>query len=462
MTKTMAWEIAKVRPKARHVAANAAHRAGMTLEEWLDEAIIEHAANDHSEEPQRFWTHAFDRVASPNRHVERNGPRILRLHNERIPDSGGLLESSVERIEQQIRRNEGRLARALEAIALRLEQSGVDHGRPSGSEHSPRLSASKSPPAEGESAPLDGADAEGASRAHRQSDVANPRPGPNGSALRPSRSPGWSQPANRLPEDGADKTRLDLRSAITQIAARRRELDAREARSSLDTDLPQAAAAQTDTKGGAGHASTIQPQAPEAGRGQQGNVPHAPAPLNTVCRADQRISASDLDGMRAEIRAMARSLTDLAPRNAIVALEGAIRDLTQRVDILRRGGHEEALLAPLDAMAAELRATLKAHDPKTAAAALDREIRSIGDKIDGLALNAIKPQSFERIRLQTEEVRNLLAAAAMRTAPLERMERRIGELADRVERLGASPMPHIDSARMAASLDDVRREIERR
>ena len=284
----------------------------------------------------------------------------------------------------------------------------------------------------------------------------------------PSRSPDWSHPANPLPE--TEKTRLDLRSAISQIAARRRELDARGGQSPPDSDLAPAAAVQNNTKSGAGDA--LPPPREDVGP-EQTSPPSAPAnplrddiralaaSLNTVCRADQHISASDVDGMRAEIRAMARSLTDLAPRNAIVALEGAIRDLTQRVDTLRRGGHEESLLAPLDEMAAELRATLKAHDPKTAAAALDREIRSLGDKIDGLALNAIKPESFERIRLQTEEVRNLLAAAAMRTAPLERMERQIGELADRVERLGASPMPHADSAQMAASLADVRREIER-
>src|SRR5271165_7005767 len=143
MKRTMAWEIAKVRPTARHVAANAAHRAGMTLEEWLDEAIAEHAANDSSEEPQSFRSHAFERVASPKRHAERGGPRILRLQNEQNRDSGGLLESTVEGIEQQISGNERRLARALEAIALRLEQSGLDHGRPSGSEYSPRSSASK-------------------------------------------------------------------------------------------------------------------------------------------------------------------------------------------------------------------------------------------------------------------------------------------------------------------------------
>ena len=135
--------------------------------------------------------------------------------------------------------------------------------------------------------------------------------------------------------------------------------------------------------------------------------------------------------------------------------------MTQRVEMLRKTGHRESFLAPLDAMAAELRATLKAHDPQMAAAALEGEIRAIGSKIDGLARSAINPETFERIRLQTEEVRNLLAAASVRTSPIERLERQIGELADRVERLGASPAPHLESARMTASLDDFRREIER-
>ena len=56
---------------------------------------------------------------------------------------------------------------------------------------------------------------------------------------------------------------------------------------------------------------------------------------------------------------MSRSLADLAPRNAIVALEGAIRDLVQRVEMLRQSGHGESMLAPLEAMAAEFRAALK-------------------------------------------------------------------------------------------------------
>ena len=158
---------------------------------------------------------------------------------------------------------------------------------------------------------------------------------------------------------------------------------------------------------------------------------------------------------------MSKSLADLAPRNAMVALEGAIGDLMRRVEVVHQDGHGELRLAPLEAMAAELRAALKTHDPQAAAAGLGREIRALGGKIDSLAATAIKPETFERIRRQTEEVRNLLASAALRTAPLERMERRIGELADRVEQFGASPAANFEPAEVAAFLAEARRQIER-
>ncbi len=158
---------------------------------------------------------------------------------------------------------------------------------------------------------------------------------------------------------------------------------------------------------------------------------------------------------------MNRSLAELAPRNAVLALDGAVRDLTDRVALLREVGERESLLAPLDAMAAELRASLKSYDPRTVVAGLEREISTLAGRIEALVEAAINPESFNRIQQQTEEVRNLLAAAATRSAPLERLERQIGDLADRVEQLGASPAPQVEVAQMAAALADLRKVIER-
>ncbi len=490
VSKAMAWETAKLDPRVRRAAEEAARRAGMAPEDWLNEVIVEHAASlrweeageeVHVQDRRREWGPGYG-----ERTVGYGARRISRFEDLRIPEAENLTETTVQQIERRITRNGERLAQAFEAIALRLERSDAGLERLAPVQRSPRSDGTEMPPAYGASGSL------------KQ----------RGSAVVPAsaepshKGPGLTVDANENdqgvlaetlgpPGLAPEQPRLDLKSAVTQIALRRRELDLREARNpaaparpGLWTGQPSAGAHAEGISGGtrqatdpeidrtAGQSHVPTDRRDESNRPQAGTLVDPPhtvrddiralaSKLDTALRADQRVSIVDVNTMRAEIAAMTRSLADLAPRNAIVALEGAVRDLTERVDTLRQGGCRESLLAPLDAMAAELRATLKAHDPRVAAAALEREIGAIGAKIDGLAQSAINPETFERIRLQTEEVRNLLAAAAMRTAPVERLERQIGELADRVERLGASPLPHVESAEMAASLADFRREIER-
>jgi localization factor PodJL len=278
------------------------------------------------------------------------------------------------------------------------------------------------------------------------------------------------------------KTPFDLKAAVSQIAMRRHQIESRAGRAEAAQPplVPQADAVDPDAS-----ERSFGDRNPDPLSGSQGAVDDDSGVLGVAVsppllqllvdvralafklddmrrgRADQNASAVDLDAMRAEIEAMRQSLSDLAPRNAVVALEGAIHDLVQRVEMLRQSGHGESMLAPLEAVAAEFRTALKAHDLQAVAAGLEREIRVIGRKIDSLAATAIEPETFERIRRQTEEVRNLLAAAALRTPPLERLERQIGELADRVERLGASPAPHSESAEMATLLAEACRQIER-
>jgi localization factor PodJL len=481
----MAWEIANLGPRARHLAEEAARSAGMTPEEWLNEAIVEYAASARSEEAAQEARFQDRRRESITRQIAAGEGRrfVWPGEDRRNREAENTLESSVQRIEQQITRNGWRLARAFEAVAVKLERSTANFDDCALFGASPPSGTEEIAPTLGVSMTLVGRDADVAAGAGDPAPV-DQRFSGDGNESASSTGQTYPGESKLPPESAASKPILDLKSAVSQIALRRCQLDSREARKPFALGRPQANVGYEAERGSS--QQTERPEADADAKGacdsnhlrnddplSQADSPSGPpdtAPDDSRARArgpeslyrpDQRISAVDVAALRVEVAGITRSLADLAPRNAVVGLEGAVRDLTQRVEMLRQAGHRESFLGPLDAMAAELRATLKAHDPQMAAAALEGEIRSIGCKIDSLVQSAINPETFERIRLQTEEVRNLLAAAAVRTSPIERLERQIGELADRVERLGASPAPHLESAQMTASLADFRKEIER-
>jgi localization factor PodJL len=416
----MAWNIAGVDRRTRDAAVEAARRAGMRLDDWLDEVITDYAGLDQHARPEHEGAEV-DRLDAAAGRLERIARRNERVQAPRASAPSDGSNSAIERFEVRLARAEAQAARAFETVAEILDRGDAarDSDRRALIEAVRRLESIRA----------------------TLTDVAQT----------------GEKPSNRFPPPGAldPKAPFDLKAAVSQIAMRRHELEER-----------------------AGRGETGSPDArPRMDGAPAEGGPEAAPPLSQLLLDDVRTlglkpddmrgaradpSASvDLGAMRAEIETMSRSLADLAPRNAIVALEGAIRDLVQRVEMLRQSGHGESMLAPLEAMAAEFRMALRAHDPQPAVAALEREIRAIGSKIDSLAATAIKPETFELIRRQTEEVRNLLASAALRTPPLERLERQIGELADRVERLGASPAPHFESAEMAALLAEACRQIER-
>ena len=446
----MAWNIAGVERRTRDAAVEAARRAGMRLDDWLDEAIADYAGVEQHARPEHNRAED-DRLDAAAGRLERIARRNEPPQAPRTPGIPESLDSVIERFDMRLSRSEAQAARAFETVAQILEQDNAarDSDRRALIDAVRRLESIR--------ANLTGA------------------------------APTSETRGDRFPPPVHPTAPFDLKAAVSQIALRRHEIEAR-------LDLGETGPTPADPRTVASNADASAPSlakrnpgrldtSQEAAEDGLDAAPGAAAPdaapqlsqllLDDVRalalklddmrreRADQSASAVDLGAMRAEIDAMGRSLADLAPRNAVVALEGAIRDLVQRVEMLRQSGHGESMLAPLEAMAAEFRATLKAHDPQAAAAGLEREIRAIGGKIDSLAAIAIKPETFERIRRQTEEVRNLLASAALRTPPLERLERQIGELADRVERLGASPAPHFESAEMAALLAEACRQIER-
>jgi localization factor PodJL len=418
MNRAMAWNIAGVDRRTRDAAVEAARHAGMRLDDWLDEVITDYAGLDQHARPEHERAEV-DRLDAAAGRLERIARRNEGVQAPRAPAPSEGFNSAIDRFEVRLARAEAQAARAFETVAEILERDDATR--------------------DGDRRALINAVRRLETIRTSLTDVAQ-----NGER----RGDGLSSAAVD------PKAPFDLKAAVSQIAMRRHELEERAGRgetASLD-GRPRMGGAPAE--GG--------PEAAPLSQLLLDDVRALGLKLDDIRRQRADPSASvDLGAMRAEIDTMSRSLADLAPRNAIVALEGAIRDLVHRVEMLRQSGHGESMLAPLEAMAAEFRAALRAHDPQPAVAALEREIRAIAGKIDSLAAAAIKPETFELIRRQTEEVRNLLASAALRTPPLERLERQIGELADRVEGLGASPAPHFESAEMAAFLAEACRQIER-
>ena len=426
MESATAWKVTGVGRETRVFAEEAARRAGLELGDWLDEVIAERAAERGVDPADLRRDDRLDaigeRIAGLARRDERSEddrrprPRLeprwsreaSRPRDSRRNDE--LLEEAIARLESRAER-----AEALQAAAERL--ATVEQ----------RVERTLDPRVRDLDARLDALARRVEREPERRRDAARATERPHMDA----------QPAER--------PRFDPKDVAAQIARRRGELDAR------------AAGAEPEPRQ---RAPGVEPAAPSNFEPLREEIAALTARLEKMRREQAEQSppaASDVQAVRQELAAMSRSLANLAPRNAVVALEGAMRDLSERVAALGDSGARDALTA----LIVETRDALRAHDPHAAVAGLERELRTLGAKVDAIAQGVVDPAALQRIRTQTEEVRNLLAAAASRPVPVERLERQIGELADRVDRLAASPAPQAESARLGALIADARAQIER-
>ena len=161
---------------------------------------------------------------------------------------------------------------------------------------------------------------------------------------------------------GDERPRIDVRDSVAQIARRQTELDSRET-----SGRPSATASGVLRDFGADPKLRASgPQAPPT-------VEHSTAEGVKVASTEEtlrkeiaaltarvaRLRADDAgqtsspavaEDLRAGLAAMSRSLAALAPRNASVALEGAVGDFGQRLDAARKAGASDRLVALVESM----------------------------------------------------------------------------------------------------------------
>ncbi len=488
MSNSKAWGIASVSPAVRRNAEQAAGSAGVTVEQRLDQAIAEHVSSTSGAKPDREsgdenapggsrargpaeWTSAPRKERPPFPSADASAPDL------KDPPI-----ATVGPAPRHIARNEDVVANVLQSIdsllgRVRAIQAGREPDDPE--ERSSRaVSArpSKSPPplsAEASSLrSVGGPDAEGKATDQRIDAFSAPsrEPSPAGARAAAPRS-------------------FDLQSAVSQIASRRRALDAHQAhdglepprrdlRGSLDSTTQPSS---SDSRPGLAHEAARAPPggacaaAQFAAAGGDAAIHASTAPpedlrlsFQTVCEkldalrrewSETRSGPNNVASLQDQVAAMRSGLAGLASREGVAALERSMRDLAQQFAAQGREGRGEPGQPAMDRIANEMREALRAYDPKIAAADLERRIESLGARIDALSAAMIGPETIEPIRRQVEEVHDLLITAAERSVPFDRLEGQLADLADRVERLAANVAQSASSVQ-AELLETLRRQTE--
>jgi localization factor PodJL len=150
----------------------------------------------------------------------------------------------------------------------------------------------------------------------------------------------------------------------------------------------------------------------------------------------QYVIVRQVENLREEIEDLSRALGDLAPRASVTAIESALRDLARRIDSQRDRGVDDSALAPAERIAGELRAAMKDLDPAPLVRNLHEDLRAIASRLDELQTpGKTDATALNELGRQTGEIKELLSALASRPLPLEKLETRLFDLTQRVERL---------------------------
>ncbi len=367
-----------MRPEALDRAREAARQSGVSIGQWINDAIH---ARDNDREPGAY--RYPDYAADPRPRREYVEPR------ERI-DPIADIHHRLDMISGQVERLAGATGRAPErSLAHQLDDaiSRLDH-------HLSRISVER--PA--------------------QAPVADPRYRPAGNHVR-SDAPNPGAPRRHDPDN--------LGLAIAEISARQNEL--RGAVSSPPPGMAQAPAPRMAPPLGAHEAAR-----PFDVSGIERQL-HALTGQIEALRRPGLIEES-IAAFRAELAEIRQSMKDAMPRRAIESLESEIRALAQRVDQGRHDGVDPAALAGIEHALADIREALRSLTPAEQLRGIDATVRGLSDKIDLIVRSAQDPGAFHQIENAINALRGMIGNVASNET-IARLSDHIHALGERVDRL---------------------------
>ena len=500
MRKPISWGTRANGNDVREVARDAARREGMSLSEWLAQAVGHYAADTGIDPAQMDENDRLEAIAARlrrlgvrglrhgERHSAADGSR-LRVDRDReappaadpkphLPrpatwsvgksgprrneagetseDADALLEQAIVRLEDHA--SFEKLTRRLDHLEAELSQRAPQEAmqpiQGALARLEARLDALAKPIAQ---MPLGGPSGSSVSSTYYGDQLDRVELKINSLLNQLTSSTAMPSTGHyRSPSGDPSSKHPSLGDAIAEIARRQRSLETRdEAAGDEDQGAPslrfgraRAERVAEEQAGGAALASLRSDIAFLAGkvedmRREQAER-HALPPVGC-----------NLDKLRAEIATMSDALRDLAARGSVAPLEAAVRNLTQQIESSRMDGIREAVLRPLERLVGDLRHALAEVDPRTTIRGLEGEVHKLGSKLDDLGKCGVDASALGTIDDRTREIRDLLATAPGHAAPVEKIEQQIAALSERFDRMRDDTERH-DEGDLQAVTDELR------
>ncbi|MFN3889375.1 MAG: hypothetical protein ACK4MV_03180 [Beijerinckiaceae bacterium] len=170
--------------------------------------------------------------------------------------------------------------------------------------------------------------------------------------------------------------------------------------------------------------------------------------------ASETVQSSDIDALRHDVSQIARGLEALAPRDAVEHIERAVTDLARRLSEARTAGLVDEFIAPVEELIGDLKRTLLGVAPTAALEGIERRIGALSRNVEALAQTHIDPDSVASLLEHSQDIREMLKAAAANRPNIELLERRISELGARIDRIA-------DRGQTSAGFDAITQDIAR-
>ncbi|WP_354053313.1 hypothetical protein [Bradyrhizobium sp. LB12.1] len=420
MNSRVSWSVDGIDPSVRERAEAAAHRAGMSLNDWLNSTLGETAPPNfrgpYDQRPQQMPSQA------PSQAPSQESREVADIHQR------------LDAITQQIER--------ISKPAPRQDPSRQDPSR----QDSSRPDVSRE---QGVARQLNDAISRLDARLSQISKPQQPQP-QQPQAPRPAPVDSRQRQADAVERAAAQVYRnspplspASFDVAVAEITARQSELDGFAPRQMPPRAAPSIAPAT---------APFAPPMAPMAAPPAPVYAPPPPQPgpdfsalerhllkitsqIESLQRPDNTEQA--INTFRSELAEIRNAITEAMPRRAIESIENEIRSLHRRIDETRSNGTDGQVLSGIEHALSDIKQVLRTLTPAEQLTGYDEAIRNLGAKLDLILRANDDPSTVRQLEGAISALRGIVSNVASNEA-LARLSDDVQLLSSKVDQVTRS------------------------